>query len=174
MRAEIHWITGPWPGRLGIVPRPRGGDWLEDEIRAWRDAGLNVAVSLLTPEETAELGLECERKHSRALGIEFRNFPIPDRSVPTTREEFTDLVAELERALEQGMSVAVHCRQGIGRSSLLAASLLIAAGEEAGGVWSRIETARGVPVPDTAEQRDWVMQAAAIFAGVSANYRQLL
>jgi hypothetical protein len=62
MRAEIYWIPGSWPGRLGIVPRPRGGDWLEDEIRAWRDAGLDVAVSLLTPDEAAELGLECEEE----------------------------------------------------------------------------------------------------------------
>ena len=57
MRAELYWIEGPWPGRLAIVPRPRGGEWLEDEIRSWKQAGVNVVVSLLTNDEITELGL---------------------------------------------------------------------------------------------------------------------
>jgi hypothetical protein len=32
MRAQLYWIEGPWAGHFAIVPRPRGGDWLEDEI----------------------------------------------------------------------------------------------------------------------------------------------
>ena len=36
MHTELYWIPGPWLGRLAIMPRPRGGDWLEDEIRSWR------------------------------------------------------------------------------------------------------------------------------------------
>lgn len=29
MAARVFWIAGPWPGRLGIVPRPRGREWLD-------------------------------------------------------------------------------------------------------------------------------------------------
>jgi len=43
--------SGFWPGRLGIAARPRGGDWLIDELRSWRKAGVHVVVSLLTPDE---------------------------------------------------------------------------------------------------------------------------
>src|SRR4051794_18897663 len=32
MRSELFWIPVPFPGRLAIAPRPRGGDWLGDEI----------------------------------------------------------------------------------------------------------------------------------------------
>ena len=56
MLAEVHWIKG-LPCRLAILPRPRSGDWLEDEIRSLRGQGIDVLVSLLTPDETAELGL---------------------------------------------------------------------------------------------------------------------
>ena len=59
-------IEGPWPGRLAIVPRPRGGDWLEDEVRAWKEMGFDVVVSLLTRDELDELGLVAEAALSRA------------------------------------------------------------------------------------------------------------
>ena len=49
MGTKVYWIAGPWQGRLGIVPRPRGADWLDDETRAWRDVGIDMVVSLLEP-----------------------------------------------------------------------------------------------------------------------------
>ena len=40
-----------------MLPRPRGGDWLADEIRSLRACGVDVLVSLLTGEEVGELDL---------------------------------------------------------------------------------------------------------------------
>ena len=40
MRTDLFPVAGPWPGSLAVMPRPRGGDWLEDEVRAWRTAGV--------------------------------------------------------------------------------------------------------------------------------------
>src|SRR3954470_5976872 len=160
MKAEVYWVSGPWPGRLGIVPRPRGGDWLEDEVRSWRASGVDVVASLLTPDEEAELGLQEEEARSREAGLEFHAFPIPDRDVPRSRVGLAKLVSRLERALASGKNVAVHCRQGIGRSSMVIASVLVSAGEEPNEAFRRIEKARGTPVPDTLEQREWVSQMA--------------
>jgi len=78
LKAQVYWIDGPWPGRLGIVPRPRGGDWLDDEIRSWKDAGLDVVVSLLMPDEATELDLEQEAQVCKNHAIEFLSFGIPD------------------------------------------------------------------------------------------------
>lgn len=160
MRAEVYWVPGPWPGCLGIVPRPRGGDWLADEVRSWRAAGLDVVTSLLTPEEATELELQEEEAESRQQGLGFYSFPIPDRGVPRSRMDLIKLVGRLEKALEAGKNVAVHCRQGIGRSSMVVASVLVSAGEEPDEAFRRIEKARGTSVPDTLEQRDWVRQIA--------------
>jgi hypothetical protein len=45
---NVFWVDGPWPGRLGIEPRPRGcGGRLINEAIAWRAAGIDVVVSLL-------------------------------------------------------------------------------------------------------------------------------
>ena len=78
MKPEVYWIDAP-PGRLAIMPRPRSGDWLPDEIRAWRAVGIGIVLSLLTNEETAELGLADEQTLCRTAGVEFRRYPIEDR-----------------------------------------------------------------------------------------------
>src|SRR6476620_11023266 len=116
MRTELYWITGPWAGRLAIMPRPRGGDWLEDEIQSWRRSGVDVVVSLLTGEEQAELNLPDEESLCRANHIEFVSFPMVDRSIPSSAEEFSELVIQLTARLADGKNIAVHCRQGIGRA----------------------------------------------------------
>src|SRR5687768_1697602 len=91
MQANVFWITGPWQGRLGVVLRPRGGDWLRDETTAWREAGIDDVVSLLEPEEEKELALEGEAVAAAASEVGFTAFPIPDRSVPPSQELVADL-----------------------------------------------------------------------------------
>lgn len=161
-RADVYWVPGPWRGRLGIVPRPRGGDWLGDEVSAWREAGLAIIVSLLTSEEVAELDLEGEPEISRRAGLEFHSLPIPDLGVPPSRAAMADLAEALERALSAGKNVAVHCRQGIGRSSLAVASVLVTVGIPPDEAFREIAVARGTQVPETIEQRRWVESFASI------------
>jgi len=101
MKADLFWIPGPWRGRLAIVPRPRGGDWLGDEARAGRRAGIWHS---LTPEKNA----------------------------------------------------GVHCRQGIGRSGLVASGVLMSSGIKANEAMQIVSSARGISVPETPEQRRWI------------------
>ncbi len=56
--------------------------------------------------------------------------------------------------------MVIHCRQGIGRASLMAACVLLLHGAGADEAFKRIEEARGRPVPDTPEQRAWVARLA--------------
>ena len=166
MKTEYYWIAGPWKGRLAIVPRPRGGDWLEDEVHSWHEAGLDTIVSLLTPPEIEEFELGLEEELSQAQDIEFISFPIPDGEVPTSREATIALAHKLEAALASGKGVGLHCRQGIGRSSVLASCVLIASSENSAEAFERISKARGRPVPDTVEQKEWVKALAPELSGV--------
>jgi len=156
MKPDVYWIEGPWVGQLGIVPRPRGGDWLEDDVKAWRLVHINIVVSMLTHEENRELKIEREAESSRKQGIDFRSFPIIDRSTPDRYEDVLKIVMKLEDALNHGQNVVVHCRQGIGRSAILAASILVHAGINVDDSFKLVEKARGRPVPDTIDQRQWV------------------
>jgi len=160
MRTELYWMAGPWPGRLGIMPRPRGGDWLEGEIQSWRRSGVDVVVSLLTREEQTEMNLLDEEAICRANGIEYVSFPIVDRSVPSSAEVFSEQMIKLAEQLANGKNVAVHCRQGIGRAALVAICLLVLSGIEPAIAIERVGAARGCSVPETPEQRRWITDFA--------------
>lgn len=164
MRAELYRIERAGPGALSVMARPRGGDWLADEIQAWQQAGVNVAVSLLTAAEQTELGLEDEAFLCEQRQLVFRSFPIPDRGLPPKRAEVERLVEEIGAALRAGKHVALHCRMGIGRSAMIAAVALVALGDTPQQAFARIETARGLSVPDTQEQRRWVEHYATSHA----------
>lgn len=142
--------------RLAILPRPRGNDWLSDDIAAARRAGVDVIVSALTEEETEELGLADEGKCCRESGVQFLSFPIEDRSLPSSMSDLRMFLNSVDQEIKENKSVAIHCRAGIGRSSMLCACLLVFRGFSTDQAFRMIQEARGCPVPDTDEQRSWV------------------
>ncbi|GAA2147453.1 tyrosine protein phosphatase [Kitasatospora kazusensis] len=160
MRPSLFTVDRPGPGRLSTMARPRGGDWLEDEMTALRRHGVDVLVCALTGPELDELGLTEEPRAAVAAGLRFVPLPIPDRTVPDPAAVLPAL-RELAGQLRAGAHVVTHCRAGIGRSSLLAAALLILEGADPEDAWQRIERARGLAVPDTAEQRAWAFALPA-------------
>ena len=156
MKVSLYWIKNAGPSRLAIAARPRGGDWLSDELQRLRNFGVEVLVSMLTKDEMAELGLLREAEECKSCGLAYFNFPITDRSIPESRSEFKKFLAQAAAELNSGRAVAVHCRAGIGRSSLLVCSLLVQAGIASSEAWPLIQQARGCPVPDTDEQKLFV------------------
>jgi hypothetical protein len=123
---------------------------------AWREAGLDVVVSLREPEESEQLVLESEAVAAAASGIAFRPFHIPERGTPGSKKAVAELAGAVVDALKEGRAVAVHCRQGIGRSGLIAGAVLMAAGVGIASALSIISEARGLDVPETDEQRRWL------------------
>ncbi|MGH6794851.1 MAG: protein-tyrosine phosphatase family protein [Methylocella sp.] len=156
MRPEVYWIDLPAGARLAIMPRPRGGDWLDGEIASWRGQGIDVIVSLLQGSEVEVLGLQREPGLCRDASMEFISFPLPDRGVPSTTCKTRAFAAAIVTRLNEGKAVALHCRAGIGRSSLIAACVLVLLGMTPATAFDLIEKARGLKVPDTEGQRDWV------------------
>jgi protein-tyrosine phosphatase len=145
------------------MPRPRGGDWLEDEIVSWSRSGFDVVVSLLESGEADELVLGAEPALCEAAGIRFIHFPIPDRETPTVETALSELVETLVTELRAERSVGVHCRMGIGRSASVAVCVLAALGVPLDSAWEAVRNARGFQVPDTSQQHDWVAAWVAGF-----------
>lgn len=160
MRTELFWIPTPTPGQLAVMPRPRGGDWLEDEVRAWRSAGVDVIVSLLTPEEIDGFDLSQEERLGQANALQFIAFPIPDRGVPVSTSAWLNVIDTIANHLSNGKNVAIHCRQGIGRAPLVALGVLVHDGVALETAIRTVSEARGCPVPETSLQREWLERFA--------------
>jgi protein-tyrosine phosphatase len=158
MQVRIYWISDVESGRLGIMSRPRGGDWLEDEIHSLKMSGVDAVVSLLEREEITELDIADEESLCAANGISYFSFPIRDRNIPPSKQDALNFARMLVKLLKDGKSVVVHCRQGVGRSALIAACALVLDGIPADKAFEKIENARGCAVPDTEEQRKWVIK----------------
>jgi protein-tyrosine phosphatase len=153
---DVHWIDRAFPGTLGLAPAPGGGDVLRGDLRELRAAGAIVLVSLLTPPEARSLGLQREGELAVDAGLDYVSFPIADCSVPRRRSGARSFLADTLVLLRQGDRVVVHCRAGVGRSGLVCAALLVLDGARPEDAWALVAQARGLPVPETAEQRLWV------------------
>jgi protein-tyrosine phosphatase len=151
-----YWIDTSDKLKLAIAPRPRGGDWLESETGQLKREGVDTLVSLLTPEESRELGLVEEGTACAAAGIKFHNFAIADRGLPESTSDFLSFARSIHSEAASGRAIAAHCRACIGRSSVLLATVMRLEGFSAEEAFERISQARGMRVPDTEEQAAWV------------------
>ena len=152
----VHWVDVPDGGRIGIFPHPDGGTALGSSLEALRGEGVDVLVSALEPDESLMLGLGEEAAVAQRAGLEFHALPIPDWGVPRHPRPVIELAETLAGHVSGGRSVAIHCRAGIGRSAVLAATALVRLGWEPTIAFERLSKARGLVVPATPEQRAWV------------------
>lgn len=157
MRVPLYSVQGLSTGKVSIMARPRGGDWLFDEIKDLHSSGVDVLVSLLTDAEVSELDLVEEAACCQSQGINFISFAITDLSVPPFSEQTFQVLRQLKAYLSEGKHITFHCRAGIGRSGLMAASLLVLTGFTPERAFDLLSQVRGHSVPETAEQRAWAV-----------------
>ncbi len=158
---NVLWIEGSEPVGLAIVLRPRGDDGLKDDLEDIKRSGVETLVSLLEPNEALWLGLKDEGPLAQAVGMRFLSYPILDVHVPDNAASFRSFVAGLADRLRSGDRIGVHCRGSIGRSTVTAACALIHLGWKAKDALAAIQKARGCFVPDTEEQRRWILKYKA-------------
>jgi protein-tyrosine phosphatase len=123
-----------------------------------KQSGIQTLVSLLEHDEAASLGLSEEDSVAERLGMQFLSYPISDVHVPADLDSFRIFVSGLARLLESGTRVGVHCRGSIGRATVTAACALIHLGWKPRAALDAIEHARGLAVPDTQEQTEWILK----------------
>ncbi|MGW2022439.1 tyrosine protein phosphatase [Streptomyces decoyicus] len=157
-------VTGPQqPGCLSTMARPRGHGHLAADMAALRGVGTDILVCALPDAERAALGIADEPRLAREAGLRFVPLPIPDLTVPPV-PAVLPVLEELAGELRAGAHIVAHCRCAIGRSSLIAVSVLILNGTAPEAAWASMERARGRKVPDTEEQRAWSLELFRLVA----------
>lgn len=151
-------------GFLAIMACPTLDENTPASVANIAKLGIRLVVSLLEPSEARNLGLDAERLEVKAHAMDFISFPIPDMGLPPSVEDFSQMVKLLFTQVNAGVNTLVHCRAGIGRSGLLAAGVLLHTGMDAEEAFAYVSHMRGLRVPETMEQHDWLL----------ANYKTIV
>lgn len=157
---------------ISIMPHPMGGKHLGAEIKKFAAAGFETLICLVTAEELKLLGLEDEKIVCSASRIDFIHFPIKDFGVPDKEEDMIGLAEELEKRIRTGKKIIIHCRGGIGRSSLLACTLLMQQGLSCAEAIDLVSRKRGCRIPETEEQERWLKRLHTTIEAKKASLKR--
>ena len=142
------------PGQAYLMPSPPAKA-LNEVSQQLVERDVSLLVSLLADEDIRSLGLQDGLPTVVGRGLELKHFPIVDFGLPEP-VAFRVLVSELCAALEQGTSIAIHCWAGLGRTGMLASCILKGLGHPSEDAMQRVAAARGVTIPDTEVQRQFI------------------
>jgi len=167
MRPDIYRVKNIGSGFLAIMAKPVSGEYIEDEFAGIAREDINQIISLLEPHEEYSVGLRREKELTEANGMKFQSYPIPDREIPSSLKDFSNFIDRLYKQINEGVNTVVHCRAGIGRAGIVVASVLIRAGIEPNSAFELVVEKRGVSVPDTDEQKQWVITNHTTLANIT-------
>jgi atypical dual specificity phosphatase len=137
------WVDKP---HLAALARPSDADDL-----AWlRNQGIELLISLTEDRP--------RRDWVNDAGLLVMHVPVEDMEAPT-QDQLDRCISAIERANEQGMSVAVHCGAGLGRTGVVLAAYFVAKGTSAQNAIGKVRRLRPGSI-ETDEQADAVVEFA--------------
>ncbi len=159
-----YWVV---PGRLLVGEHPGSRSRAEamDRLRRFLEAGITCFIDLTAADETPAYEMLLPFETPAGLRVEYLREPILDHGIPAERETMGRILAMIDGALDAGHSVYLHCRAGIGRSSMAAGCWLAernaggggAALDELADFWRQSSRSSVWPcVPETEEQTEFV------------------
>jgi protein-tyrosine phosphatase len=156
--AEIRLAGG---GRLGIASLPGRTGQLEADVEAIARWGASLVVSMTEAGEMARHGGANLARELARRGITHHGFGVPDFGVPEENDaRWKPLSEALQRNLEAGGAVLLHCLGGKGRSGMVAARLLTEQDTPPGEALARVRRARPGAV-ETEAQGEWAARGFA-------------
>jgi protein tyrosine/serine phosphatase len=161
---NTYWLE---PNRIlaGEYPASRELAETMERLRQYLDCGITDFLDLTSPGELDSYETELAQA-AAAAGIEvsYRRFPIRDMDVPENPADMTRILDEIERRVDAGGTVYVHCWGGIGRTGTVAGCYLVrhgltgdAALHQLARLWPQMHKSGWFPTtPQTLQQFEYV------------------
>ena len=163
-----YWVI---PGKFlaGEYPGAKQRKQAVIKVRALLDRGINLFVDLT--DSTREHWLKPYReilveewRYRDDLVFRLSQSPIVDLGVPS-KPEMVGILDTIDRGLDEGMVVYLHCMGGVGRTGTVVGCWLVRHGmtgsealQQIARWWQGVEKAYRAPQsPETAEQREFVL-----------------
>jgi protein-tyrosine phosphatase len=118
------------PGKLLLHSMPGRFETIE---RVWHQVRSDAVGSIVCLTEAFEIRQKssayAEALEAGTVPCFVQPFEIREGSVPENRESFWTLAIDVANQLRSGQAVLIHCAGGVGRTAMLAISVLMALGE---------------------------------------------
>ena len=118
------------PGRLLLHSMPGRFEAIE---RVWHQLKSEAVGAIVCLSEIYEIRVKssayAEALESGTVPCSVLPFEIREGGVPEDRESFWTLANDVANRLQSGEAVLIHCAGGVGRTAMLAVSVLLALGE---------------------------------------------
>lgn len=156
MASPIYPIETIAAGSLSAMAKPEAKGDIELEFKSIAAQKITRVVSLLESTEAAAQGLANEKQLVERSGMQFVHYPIGDFGVPEDVSKFALFIRQQHEAIAAGEHTVVHCYAGIGRTGIVTTSILLRCGYNPLQAIETISQKRGVKIPDTQRQVDWI------------------
>jgi len=118
------------PGKLLLHSMPGRYEAIE---RAWQQVKSEAVGAIVCLAERYEIRLKssqyAEALETGTIPCPVLPFEIREGGVPADRDAFWALANDVANRLQSGEGVLIHCAGGVGRTAMLAISVLLALGE---------------------------------------------
>jgi protein-tyrosine phosphatase len=91
------------------------------------------------------------------FGIDVKRLPIKDQ-MASSNEEMKDLLDWIKTKMDKNEKVMIHCVGGLGRSGMVAASLIKSLGKDAHGSIADLRQSRSPRAVESKDQEEFVEQ----------------
>lgn len=153
------WLIG---GKVAGTPYPGILHSVHQDLQTLRSAGITRLVSLTETPFDAELAAN--------YNIQCTAVPMPDMHAPSLQDAWF-LCHEMDRYLQNGETVAVHCKAGLGRTGTVLALywIWLQAGKVSGLDAMKYVRQQEVGMIQSLEQENFLKKFAALVAQLSAG-----
>ncbi|MDH3915668.1 MAG: hypothetical protein OES37_05870 [Chromatiales bacterium] len=164
---NTYWLE---PSRIlaGEYPGDEDEAFCVRRLETYLDCGISDFLDLTTPGELQPYdGLLARLGERSGTEIGYARFPIVDRSVPDSLEQMREILDEVDRRVDAGGTVYVHCWGGVGRTGTVLGCYLVRQGltgdaaiAQLARLWPQMEKSSWhLTTPETPQQfayiRDW-------------------
>lgn len=151
---KIDTISVPsLPGVIGISACPGMkefstldlyDDRIENDLQCICNWGATLIVNLLEVREIVTLGIGTLASRILSRNMSFLHLPMANNALPDEgfEEKWTLARPKLQQCLQGGERMLIHCKEGIGRSGIIAARLLIESGVDPDSAIRAVKKAR--------------------------------